>query len=121
MSAIKSDDLQGIARDYLGLNAPGFVLKYGISKTDFDEKLKDNVDLNEEFDECLEVAFSEKTRRDLFVTISDTMDKLRSGEQDLDERRLLQQLLQSMVAMKKALQDTKKSKGGVSDLLSELG
>ena len=113
-------DLMGIAQDYLKLHDSEFLLRYSIDKAAFAKELDDDESLADKFSEILDKSFTRKMQRDCYVTISKLVEEIHDGG-EVNEQRVAQQSLQTLMALKKSLGEVKsRDKKDYLSVLEEL-
>ena len=115
-------ELRVFIQDYLRLSNLEFRMEHSVDKADVEQELNDNEDLAVRFDSLLEDAFDQKLRRDCSLTISRLMEELKIGtDADVNDKRVTQQTLQTLIMIKKGLgRKNDSDKGGFASIMEEL-
>lgn len=102
LEKLDNTELKIFIQDFLRLTDVKFGLRYGLMKADVEQKLDNDESLAERFDDLMEDVFDQKLRRDCSLTISKLMEELKTDtEMDVNDKRVTQQTLQTLIMIKK--------------------
>lgn len=115
-------ELKAFIQDFLRLSDIDFRMRHNLTKVDVERELDDNESLAERFDQLMESVFDQKLRRDCSLTISKLMEELKTdSDLDVNEKRITQQTLQTLIMIKKGFGIKKSSDGGsFASIMEEL-